>query len=74
MASAQTGAAASAGVPVYVMLPLDTICVRRNEDGSSSSRIQDDLALQVSLCTLKEAGVKVCLVTTSCVCYRCRTQ
>jgi hypothetical protein len=50
----------SRGVPVYVMLPLDTIRMHYNSDGSSASFIQNELALNVSLLTLKQAGVKVC--------------
>lgn len=48
------------GVPVYVMLPLDTICVKPNPDGTTESVIRNEQDLQMSLVQLKAAGVQVC--------------
>jgi hypothetical protein len=50
----------SKAVPVYVMLPLDTIRVHHHGDGTSESCIQSDENVDRWLVTLKEAGVKVC--------------
>eukprot|EP00892_Ulva_mutabilis_P011278 jgi/Ulvmu1/8522/UM044_0056.1 len=46
------------GVPVYVMLPLDTIKVVRHPDGSSESCIQNEISLDIALQTLKSVGVQ----------------
>ena len=54
-----TAQALSRGVPVFVMLPLDTIQVVHHPDGSTTSCIKDEICLDLSLCTLKEAGVEV---------------
>jgi hypothetical protein len=48
------------GVPVFVMLPLDTVKVVHNPDGSSESCIQNELSLDIALQTLKSVGVQVC--------------
>lgn len=47
------------GVPVFVMLPLDTIKVVHHPDGSSESCIQNELSLDIALQTLKSVGVRV---------------
>lgn len=48
-----------AGVPVFVMLPLDTIKVVHHPDGTSESCIQNELSLDIALQTLKSVGVQV---------------
>lgn len=53
-----------AGVPVFVMLPLDTIKVVHHPDGTSESCIQNELSLDIALQTLKSVGVQV-------RCYKC---
>lgn len=47
------------GVPVFVMLPLDTIKVVTHPDGSSESCIQNEISLDIALQTLKSVGVQV---------------
>jgi len=47
------------GIPVYVMLPLDTIRMHTSASGRSVSVIQNEVALEVALHTLREAGVTV---------------
>ena len=46
-------------MPVYVMLPLDTIKVVKHPDGSSESCIQNEISLDIALQTLKSVGVQV---------------
>lgn len=48
-----------AGVPVFVMLPLDTVGIEIHGDGSTRSVVQNVEALQQSLRNLKAAGVTV---------------
>lgn len=48
-----------AGVPVFVMLPLDTVKVVHHPDGTSESCIQNELSLDIALQTLKSVGVQV---------------
>ena len=47
------------GIPVYVMLPLDTIRTHTTSDGKTVSSIRNEVALEVALHTLREAGVTV---------------
>lgn len=49
--------AQQAGVPVYVMLPLDSVWVR-DVGGKIVSMVKRERALQIGLRTLKRAGVK----------------
>ena len=48
------------GVPVFVMLPLDTIGIEFRPEGTSRSVVQNVEDLQKSLRDLKAAGVTVC--------------
>lgn len=47
------------GIPVYVMLPLDTIQVTTDAEGRTCTRITNEMALELALHTLREAGVTV---------------
>lgn len=53
---------AEKGIPVYVMLPLDTIRVMSSSDGTVHTAIQNEVALEIALHTLREAGVSGVMV------------